>query len=213
MDKANLQAEKSVEFYAASVNAWYASALEHDKSIFALAGGGIALLVTLLTTVGFSDWTTFVLFAIAIGCFLATLTCLLVIFRKNQAYIEATLTKGGPHLDPTLQRLDLAALVTFGMGVLFAAAVGVSAAWHSFSSRQLDKEKLMATENKSSPQQSAHAYDSVNGAAKLQFDMTKSFNGAGKLQQAAATPAPSAAASVPVAPAPPPATNSSKPAP
>ena len=44
IDNDEVLKQKSIEFYAASVNAWYASALEHDKSIFGLAAGGIALL-------------------------------------------------------------------------------------------------------------------------------------------------------------------------
>jgi hypothetical protein len=41
---------KDVEFFAAGVNAWYNTALEHDKSIFALAAGSIGLLVSTQST-------------------------------------------------------------------------------------------------------------------------------------------------------------------
>ncbi len=224
MNDADIKAQKAVEFYAASVNAWYASALEHDKSIFALAGGGIAILVTLLTTVGFSTWVTLALFAVAIASFLITLVALLTIFRKNQAYIEATLAKGQPHNDPNLRRLDLVALVTFGIGVLFASAVGISAAFDSSTTKRTEKEKTMATQGKNQQTQPIPLRESVNGAGRLQPDLTKSFHGAGNLQTTASAPVAAPAASVlvaapaaatPTAPAtaPAPASNASKTAP
>ena len=120
--------QKDIEFYAASVNAWYTSALEHDKSVFALAGGGIALLITLLTTVGFEGSLTLTLFLIAITCFLVTLGCLLCVFHGNQNYIEKALKSGSLVSDRKLQTLDLTAQFAFGIGVLFASAVGFSAA-------------------------------------------------------------------------------------
>ena len=100
MDDPETTKLKSVEFYAASVAAWYASALEHDKSVFALAAGGIALLITLLTTVGFTSSFTLLLFAGAITAFLTTLIVLLVVFRKNQDYIERVLTSEAALSDP-----------------------------------------------------------------------------------------------------------------
>jgi len=195
MHNADIDAQKAVEFYAASVNAWYASALEHDKSIFALAGGGIAILVTLLTTVGFSSWLTFFLFAAAITFFLITLLALLTIFRKNQKYIETTLAKGQPHNDPNLRRLDLLALIAFGVGVLFASKVGISAALDSFTTKQTEKEKAMAIESKNRQSQQTPLRESVNGTGRLQPDLTKSFNGAGNLQPSASAPVAAPAAS------------------
>ena len=182
-------AQKNVEFYAASVTAWYASALEHDKSIFALAAGAIALLVTLLTTVGFEELASLVLFAIAILSFLVTIASLLQVFRKNQDYIQQMLVSGRVENHPTLKLLDRTAQISFGVGVLFAAAVGFNVAITSFHKKQAEKEHAMATENKSTQTQRAHAFDSVNGAASLQ-PRTKSFQGAANLQPAASAPAP-----------------------
>jgi hypothetical protein len=45
---------KKVEYYAATVNAWYNSTLEHDKSLLTLSAGGIGILITILTAVGIS---------------------------------------------------------------------------------------------------------------------------------------------------------------
>ena len=187
MNDEELRQLKSVEFYAASVTAWYTSALEHDKSIFALSAGGIALLVTLLTTVGIEEVVTLLLFFVATVAFLITLGCLLWVFRLNQNYIEHTLTTGTLVDDPKLKRLDQTARWSFLLGVLFASAVGFSAAWTSFNKKLSDKEKVMAND-KPAQTQSVPAFDSVNGAAKLSPDFTKSFHGAGGLQPAT-TPA------------------------
>jgi hypothetical protein len=46
------QDPKDLAFYAASVEAWYSTGFERDKSLLTLAGGGIGLLITLLSTVG-----------------------------------------------------------------------------------------------------------------------------------------------------------------
>lgn len=67
-DTGNSDAQKlkDVEFYSASVTAWYNSAFEHDKSILTLSSGGIALLVTLLTTIGARSPESMVLYALAV---------------------------------------------------------------------------------------------------------------------------------------------------
>jgi hypothetical protein len=183
-----VEAQKSVEFYAASVAAWYASAIEHDKSIFALAGGGIALLITLLTTVGFEDITTLVLFALAVGSLLITLITLLIVFNSNQEYIRRMLTSEVVIDDPSLRLLDKVARATFAVGVLFACFVGFSAAITSFNNKRAEKERVMATEKKSPQTQVTHAFDSVNGASSLQPQM-KSLNSASKSQPTASAPA------------------------
>ncbi len=187
MNDEELRQLKSVEFYAASVTAWYTSALEHDKSVFALSAGGIALLITLLTTVGIEEVVTLLLFFVATVAFLITLGCLLWVFRLNQDYIARTLTTGTLVDDPKLKRLDQTARWSFLLGVLFASAVGFSAAWTTFNKKLSDKEKAMAND-KPAQTQSVPAFDSVNGAAKLSPDFTKSFHGAGGLQPAT-TPA------------------------
>lgn len=54
MSPEEIDDQKRVEYYAASVNAWFNTSLEHDKSLFTLSAGGIGLLITLLTTVELS---------------------------------------------------------------------------------------------------------------------------------------------------------------
>ena len=189
----SIDEQKAIEFYAASVNAWYASALEHDKSIFTIANGAIALLITLLTTVGFEGLFSLILFVTAIISFLITIALLLLVFRKNQVYIQQVLTNGEVE---NLGILDRAAQIVFGLGVLFACALGVNVAIISVHNKQAEKECTMATDNKPTQNQRTHAFDSVNGAANLQ-PVTESFQGATNLRPVASAPA-----TVPAAPAP-----------
>lgn len=180
-------AQKGIEFYAASVAAWYTSSLEYDKSLFALSGGGIALLVTLLTTVGFSSWLALGLFLGAIACYLVCLGALLTIFRKNPKYLESILTKSGPAHDPLLRLLDLVALVGFAIGTVLGASAGVISALDSFAAKKAEREKSMATDSK--PAQVQPLDKSFTGAANLQVDGRRSYSGAGNLQPGASSPA------------------------
>jgi hypothetical protein len=193
MTPQEIEDQKTVEYYSAAVTAWFNTALEHDKSILTLAAGGIGLLITLLTTVGLSTAEALVLYIFAIGCFVVALVSVLIVFRNNKIHIEKILAGKQTGSDPCLAKVDVVAIWAFGLGVVLTAIIGISAAIHSFTT----KEKSMATEaNKTT--QSSSINESFNGAAKIQptGEFTKSFNGAANLQ-------PQLAASAPV---PPPAT-------
>jgi hypothetical protein len=197
MTEEEIQQQKDIEYYAASVNAWYTSALEHDKSIFALAGGGIALLITLLTTIGFEGWFTFSLFFVAIMSFFVALGCLLWVFRLNQDYIQKTLGAGSPVTDPKLKKLDQTARWAFGIGVLFASAVGFAASYTTFEKKRTERENTMANDKSKLTESTPTFNGSVNGAAVLKPDSTKSFHGSGTLRPAAPV-----TSTAPVAPTP-----------
>lgn len=201
--------QKDVEYYAASVNAWFNTSLEHDKSILTLAAGGIGLLITLLTTIGLSSAEALVLYICAIVSFLVSLVSVLVVFRHNRTYIEHVLAGKSSGNDPVLAKADLIALSAFGLGVVFTAIIGISTAIHSYTS----KERVMSNEptktnqsvplresfNRASNLQPGVAQDSFNGAVNLQ----KSFNNASNLQPPAASSPTSSVASTPAsAPAP-----------
>ncbi|MEN9693461.1 MAG: hypothetical protein RLZZ330_1105 [Actinomycetota bacterium] len=187
---------KKIEYYSAAVTAWFNTALEHDKSILTLAAGGIALLITLLTTLGLSTAEALVLYIFAIGCFVVALVSVLIVFRDNKIYIENILTGKEAGTDPFLAKVDGIAIWSFGLGVVLTAVIGISAAINSFTS----KEKTMATESNKATQSSS-INESFNGAARIQptGDFTKSFNGAANLQPhpTAIAPAASSTAVVP----------------
>lgn len=179
MTQDKIDDQKKIEFYAASVSAWYESSLEHDKSLLTLSAGGIGLLITLLTTVGLGTAEALVLYVGAIASFVVALISVLRVFRGNQKHIEDILSGNNPSTDPALSRLDVTAIWSFGLGVVFTAVIGISAAIHSFTT----KEIIMANET---PKITATVplRESFNGAANLQSggDLGKSFNGAGNLQ-------------------------------
>ena len=184
------QSQKNIQFYAASVAGWLNTSLEHDKSVFTLAAGGIGLLITLLTTVGISNVVLLVLYIAAILAFLTSLVAVLAVFRRNKAHIEQ-IFRGNSSLDPLLTALDHVAVLAFGIGAVLTAIIGISTAALSYTS----KEKSMTEQNRVVPESQL---------------LRKSFNGLGNLQStasptaSASTSAPAtgpAPASAPVAPA------------
>lgn len=189
MTQDEIDDQKKIEFYAASVSAWYESSLEHDKSLLTLSAGGIGLLITLLTTVGLGTAEALVLYVGAISSFVVSLVSVLRVFRGNQKHIEDVLSGKNPSTDPALSRLDVTAIWSFGLGVVFTAVIGISAAIHSLTT----KEKIMTNETQKTTT-TVPLRESFNGAANLQSgsDLGKSFNGAGNLQ-----PQPAAQTTVP----------------
>ena len=116
---------KSVEFYAAGMNAWFTTALEFDKSMFTLSGGGIALLVSLLSSI--TTVPLFILFILAIICFIVTTGLLLAVFQNNKPYIMRVAQ--GEHSDGSLlDALDTAAKIFFGLAVLLTVVLGIAIA-------------------------------------------------------------------------------------
>lgn len=199
--------QKDVEYYASSVNAWFNTSLEHDKSILTLAAGGLGLLITLLTTVGLSSSEALILYVGAIISFLVALVSVLVVFRQNRTYIEQVLAGKVTGNDPVLAKADSIALWAFGVGVVFTAVIGIATAIHSYTL----KEKTMANEPTKSTG-SVPLRESFNGASNLQISndsfngvasLQKSFNGASNLQ-----PQPIASTTVPASSTPAPAPSS-----
>lgn len=180
MSPEEITRQKEVEFYAASVSAWFNTSLEHDKSVFSLAAGGIGLLVTLLTTIGPSSALVLGLYVCAITTFLVALAAILFVFRHNRIYLENILAGHSTGNNPLLAKADAVALWSFGFGVVFTAIIGIATAFDSYKS----KEKTMANESTKTIQtQTVRLRESFNGATNLHPDMeVRSFNGAGKLQ-------------------------------
>ena len=199
MTPEEIENQKRVEYYAASVNAWFNTSLEHDKSLLTLSAGGIGLLLTLLTTVGLSSAEALVLYFGAILSFVVALVGILVVFRRNRTHIEDILSGKSTNNDPLLTKLDAMALWAFGIGVLFTAIIGLAAAIHSYST----KETTMANET-TKKTKTVPSRKSFNGASSLQpsTNLAKSFNGAGTLQPQQPQPAASTTAPAASSPAP-----------
>ncbi|HTW39044.1 MAG TPA: hypothetical protein VMD49_10790 [Steroidobacteraceae bacterium] len=170
-DNETNQKEKEIEWYAAALDAWYSTRLEHDKSLLTLASGGIALLVGLLSTEGVKSVESLILFVLALTSFALCLAAVLWIFSRNSTHIEDAVNRDVSH-DPILAALDAVAVSTFLAGVVFSCVIGLAAAVRSLntgaSSMPVDDRKVV------------YANDSVNGihAMKPGIDkLSKSFNG------------------------------------
>jgi nitrogen fixation/metabolism regulation signal transduction histidine kinase len=153
--------KKEIAFYTASVTAWYNTSLEHDKSLFTMSVAGIGLLTTLVRTIGVSSAETLVLYIVAMLSFLICLVIILVIFKKNRAYIEQMI-QGQQTTDKSLAILDNVAIVSFGIAVILSTIIGVSSTINSYTTTAVQ----MANENSKPPVNIAQ--DSFNGAASLQ---------------------------------------------
>lgn len=197
MTQEEIKGLQDVEFYAASVNAWFNTKLEHDKNLLTLSAGGVGLLLTLLPSIESS--TALIFYIGAISSFVVTLVALLFVFRRNGTHIENVIS-GNNAADPVLKKIDTLALWAFGIGVVFTAFIGITAAIQSYST----KDKTMANDT-TKKTESSQAFDSVNGCSRLQ-PLAESFDGLTKLQPQLAARTTSPAASTPT----PAASNASK---
>ena len=124
-----LKEAKKVAYYSALIDAWIHTRMERDKSLLSLSAGGIALLVTLLTTIGTKNYIETTLYFLALLSFLATVIVCLVIFKRNSKHLKEV-ASGDRSKDSVLERLDYFSFWSFIIGVLLAIAVGV-ASWGS----------------------------------------------------------------------------------
>ena len=113
---------KEIEFYSANVNAWINSSFELDRNLLTLSAGGVALLLTLLTTFGVSSSEALVLYIVAMLSFLTCLISVLIVFNKNKSHIEQVLQRNIA-IDTTLVFIDKLAIYSFGIGVLLSTII------------------------------------------------------------------------------------------
>ena len=164
--------QKEVEFYAAKANAWFSTKLEYDKSLLFLSAGAIALLVTLLTTVGVNSILSLFIFTGAVSSFVICLFSLLAIFNGNAKHLEM-LISGKHENDGVLALLDNISIISFVIGVILTAIIGLSTATNIF----ILKENAMSEKTDQS-QTPIPLNDSFNRAQNIAPGNTRSFNGA-----------------------------------
>ena len=107
--------------------------LEHDKQLLTLSSSAIALLVTLLRTVGVSNLLQIVLFGIALIAFLVTVILMLITLRKNADYIQKMLNDGGLIPENKYVYLGQIATGTFIIGIIMVVIIGMYSAKTSLS--------------------------------------------------------------------------------
>lgn len=125
---------KSVEFYAANLNAWFNTRFEHDKSLLTLSAGAVGLLITLISAVGVRSVETLILYVLALFCFIVCLGALLWIFRRNAKHLEDVVSEIEKS-DQLLDVLDRVAVITFMLGVVFSSIIGISTAIYSYTDK------------------------------------------------------------------------------
>lgn len=176
--------EKEVQWYSATVNAWFSTRLEHDRSLLTLSAGAIGLLITLLSTVGVKSVESALLYGAAMLSFLISLASVLWIFRRNGTHLTEII-RSNAFGDPVLRMLDAVAIGSFFFGVVLSSIIGISAAVHSLQPSEVGMSGEQKTQG-----QSQNLNESFNGATSMrptQGDLKKSFDGAVALRPAPTT--------------------------
>lgn len=179
-------AAKKIEFYSASITSWFNTRLELDKSLLTLSAGGIGLLVTVFSSAGVKSIEGFVLYALALVSFLICTLTVLWIFRANATHLEQINSNAQQTNQELLKKLDLIAIISFGMAVLLSSSIGITLVLRSLNNTEVD----MANEIKRGIVMPSHAMDSFQGVANMRTPnmIQNSFGGATAMQ-----PQPSAA--------------------
>lgn len=126
MNKEDYEA-KDRAFYSAMISAWLNTKLERDKQLLTLSTSVIGLLVTLLRTVGVSNFSQRLLFGAALIAFLFTVISVILILGKNANHIEKTLD-GSETENRHLAFLDQFATITFIIGMIMVVIIGMCSA-------------------------------------------------------------------------------------
>jgi len=147
-------------FYTASVEAWFNTRIEHDKSLLTLSAGGIGLLITLLTTVGASSFLALLLYVFAILSFLVCIVSILVIFKENSNHLTEVI-KRKEEENALLQFLDKTAFWSFIIAILsgiLATSIEIHILYSKMEANMCDTKKERDLESLN---------ESFNGVAKL----------------------------------------------
>ena len=137
---------KTVAFYSTVVQAWVATRMEKDRTLLSLAGGGIGLLATLLTTVGPSSSTELLLYILAGISFVGTIFVALLVLHWNSRHLEEVIKSGKTDDDPRLIMLDRHLLRLFLVGVILTGVIGVLSGYNS-----IRRDSQMAQDNQKTP--------------------------------------------------------------
>lgn len=130
---------KHIEFHSQSVNAWYMSALEKDKSILTLSVAGIGFLITLLMNEEINSYIIFILFCSSILSFLISIIFIIYIFELNKKYLTGILKNDNSN-KIKIKTKDKIAVISFVFGILFSIIIGISVALSKLNDDKLKLE-------------------------------------------------------------------------
>jgi hypothetical protein len=121
--------EKNVSYYSVLLHAWIDSNMEYDKTLISLSSLGIALLVTILSTIKPSSWWILASCVISFFGFGACIWICLTIYLKNTDHIENLLHDNqDPRLSLKLVQYDKRSKMSFVLGVIGFCLAGIISA-------------------------------------------------------------------------------------
>ncbi len=123
----SFQDAKRVAYYSALLSAWIDTRMERDKTLISLSAAGIALLVTLLTTVGAPNLFVLLLYVIAFVSFASCLGSGIKVFRENSDHIRELINRGSAD-DLTLKRYDKVLVCSFVAAAISLILIGLASA-------------------------------------------------------------------------------------
>ncbi len=142
VELSTINTKKNIEFHSQSVNAWYMSSLERDKSILTISSGGIGVMITLLTTTGINSYLTFSFFCLSIFFFLISILVIINVFGLNKKYITDVLS--GDNVDDTkINFLDKIAIISFILGIIFTIIIGITVAVDKLNKHEKVKSEII----------------------------------------------------------------------
>jgi hypothetical protein len=121
------------------INASINTQIEREKQLLTLSSSAIALLVTLLRTVGVSNSLQIGFFAVALFAFLLTVILALEILNKNAKYIDQILMGRGT--ENKYEFLNRFATITFMIGIIMVVIIGMYSAIISLGEKETKMNK------------------------------------------------------------------------
>ena len=117
------------QWQAAVFTAWIETRMEADRTLVALSGGGVGLLVTLLVAVGLGSMWMLLLYGAAFAAFMLALRAGLQLFKTNAEHLDEAFRSPKSAHENTgvrgqLTSLDRQLAWGFWVGVWLSVAVG-----------------------------------------------------------------------------------------
>ena len=131
---------KRIEYYSASVNTWFATSMELDKSILTLSAGGIGILFAFQKDYGIKDPFAFITFIGALICFIISLISVLKIFDINREHIKRVLAEEEEE-SKSLWCLDKIKIWSFKLAIILTAVL-VLINIASTTDKNIEEEKM-----------------------------------------------------------------------
>jgi hypothetical protein len=169
--------ERERIYYSAIVDAFIDSSMERDRSLLTLSSAGIALDVTLMTTVGVHSTFELILYILSVLLFGSAIIFILHVFKLNKEYL-LRLASGEKADDPKLKKADNAIYALFVSGIILLFAVALSSAVYQLNHKE---NHTMSSEEKKSKRLD-ESLDNLSKLGPEDIDAKKSLNGLSQLK-------------------------------